>query len=70
MNRPLRPYVLIAVAAVVIGILENAFFGADHGGLKHHVSVGFFFLAVAGILALVALAVVALVRRVRSPAAS
>ncbi len=70
MNRPLRPYVLIAVAAVVIGILENAFFGADHGGVKHHVSVGFFFLAVAGILALVALAVVALVRRVRSPAAS
>jgi hypothetical protein len=70
MNRPLRPYVLIALAAIVIGILENAFFGADHGGLKHHVSVGFFFLTVAGVLALIALGVVALVRRVRSSSAA
>ena len=68
MNRPLRPYVLIALAAVVIGILENVFFGADHGGLKHHVSVGFFFLAVAGVLTVIALAILGLVRRVRSPA--
>jgi hypothetical protein len=66
MNRPLRPYLLIAIAAIVIGILENVFFGADHGGLKHHVSVGFFFLTVAGVLGVVAVGVVALTRRVRS----
>lgn len=70
MNRPLRPYVLIAICAVVIGILENVFFGADHGGLKHNVSVAFFFLTVAGVLALVALAIVALVRRIRSSSAA
>ncbi len=66
MNRPIRPYALIALAAVVIGVLENLLFGADHGGLKHQLSVGFFFLAVAGVLALVALAAVVLVRRIRS----
>jgi len=54
----------------LIGILENVFFGADQGGLKQHISVGFFFLTVAGVLALVALAVVALVRRLHSSAAS
>ncbi len=70
MKRPLFPYTLTAVAAVIIGILENVFFGADEGGLKHQLSVGFFFLTVAGVLVLIALAVVALVRRIRASDAS
>ena len=52
----------------MIGFLENMFFGADHGGFKHHLSVGFFFLAVLGLLGLVAIGVLTLVRRVRSTA--
>ena len=63
MHRSLRPYVLAAVAAVVIGVLQNLFFGSDAPGTQHQVSVAFFFLAVEGVLALVALTVVALVRR-------
>lgn len=70
MKRPLRPYALSAVAAVIIGILENVLFGADHGEPKHDISVGFFFLLVAGVLTLVALAIVALVRRLNSSSAS
>ncbi len=70
MKRPLRPYALIALATVVVGTLENVFFGEDEGGLKHQISLGFFFLTVAGVLALIALVVVALVRRFRSSAAS
>lgn len=70
MKRPLRPYAVIALAAVLVGILENVFFGVDHGGLKHHISVGFFFLAVAGVLTLLALTVVALARRHHSSTAS
>lgn len=66
MKRPLLPLFLIALAVVIIGILENVFFGDDHGGLKHQISVGFFLLTVAGVLALVALAVLALTRRVRA----
>ncbi|WP_375478623.1 hypothetical protein [uncultured Jatrophihabitans sp.] len=65
MDRSIRPYALLALAAVVIGILENVFFGADHGGAKHDVSVAFFLLAVVGGVALVALGVLALARRVR-----
>ena len=64
----LRPLALVAAALVVIGILENAFFGADSGGAKHHISVGFFFLAVLGIVALVVLGILALVRRIRTTA--
>jgi hypothetical protein len=64
----LRPYVLLAAAAVVIGILENVFFGADSGGAKHDISVGFFLLAVLGLVALVVLGVVAVVRRARTTA--
>ena len=60
----LRPYALIALAAVVLGIVENSLFGSDKAGTTaHDVSVGFFFLAVVGIVALVALGVVALIRR-------
>ncbi|WP_375503805.1 hypothetical protein [uncultured Jatrophihabitans sp.] len=70
MNRSLRTYALLALAAVVVGGLENAFFGADHGGAKHHISVGFFFLAVAGLLGLVAVGVAYLVRRVQTSRAA
>lgn len=66
MDRSLRPYALIALAAVVVGVLENTLFGADSGGFRHQLSVFFFFLAVAGILALVVLAILALVRRTRT----
>ena len=64
----LRPYAIGAAALVVIGILENAFFGADSGGAKHDISVGFFFLSVLGLVALVVIGVLAVVRRVRSTA--
>jgi uncharacterized membrane protein len=64
----LRPLALVATALVVVGILENLFFGADSGGAKHYISVGFFFLTLLGIVALVALGIVAVVRRVRTTA--
>ena len=70
MNRPLRPYAFIALAAIVIGILENTFFGADHGGAKHDISVAFFFVSVIGVVGLIALGVVAVVRRTQTSKAS
>jgi uncharacterized membrane protein len=65
-NRPLRTYAAVAAAILVLGILENAFFGADSGGAKHQISVAFFFASVLALVALVALAVVGLVRRSRT----
>jgi uncharacterized membrane protein len=66
MNRPLRTYAYVAAAVLVIGILENAFFGADSGGARHYISVGFFFATVLALVALVVLAVIGLVRRSRT----
>ena len=66
MNRPLRTYAYLAAAVLVVGILENALFGADFGGARHHISVAFFFASVLALVALVALAVVGLVRRSRT----
>ena len=67
----LRLYALIALAAAVIGIGENALFGSDRTGtLKHAVSVGFFLLAVVAVLALITLGVIALSRRMRGRTAS
>jgi hypothetical protein len=62
----LRPYALLALAIVIVGIAENAFFGADHGGVRHDISVGFFLLTVVAVVALVGLGAVALTRRIRS----
>lgn len=66
MNQPLRPYALVALAAMIVGLLENVFFGADHGGIKHDIAVGFFLLLIIGAVALIAIGVVAITRRVRS----
>ena len=66
MNRPLRTYAYLAAAVLVVGILENALFGADSGGARHHISVAFFFASVLALVALVVLAVVGLVRRSRT----
>ena len=62
----LRPYALIALAAAVIGIAENALFGADKGGLRHHLSVVFFLLTVVAVVALIAIGAVAVARRLRA----
>lgn len=70
MPQSLRPYVLIALAAAIIGSLENAFFGADKGGAKHYISVGFFFLIVAAVVALIGLGALALTRHLRARAAT
>lgn len=64
MKRSLRPAALIAMATVIIGILENVFFGADHGGAKHAISVGFFLLTLVGAATLLVIGVLALARRV------
>lgn len=65
MHRPLRPFALASTAAVLIGIIENVFFGRDTPGTAHNISVGFFFLIVAGVVALLVTGAVALTRRVR-----
>ena len=70
MNRPLTPYALGALAAVVVGVLENLLFGSDSPGTRQTVSVGFFFLFVVGAVALLAVGVVAVVRRVCASEAS
>ena len=62
----LRPYAIIAFIAAVLGVAENALFGADKGGLRHHVSVGFFLLTVVAVVALIVIGAVALGRRLRS----
>lgn len=70
MTRSLRPYALLALAAVVLGVLENALFGSDGSSTQHAVSVAFFFLAVIGAVALLVVGGVAAVRQVRSAQAS
>lgn len=67
----LRPYAFIALAAAVLGIAENVLFGSDTTGtLRQQVSVGFFFLAVVGVVAMIALGALALTRRLRARAAT
>jgi hypothetical protein len=68
--RSLRTYALLALVAVVVGVLENVLFGADAPGTRQQVSVGFFFLAVAGIAGLVVVGIFAAVRRVRASEAT
>lgn len=70
MPQSLRPYVLIALAAAIVGIVENALFGADTAGTKHSISVGFFFLTVIAVVALVGLGAVALTRRLHAHSAT
>lgn len=62
----LRLLALVGAAALVVGFLENTFFGADSGGAKHYVSVGFFFLALLGLAMLAVAGIAAVVRRIRS----
>lgn len=62
----LRPYVLLALAAAILGVAENALFGSDNPGLRHSISVGFFFLTVVAVVAVLGLGAVALVRRLRA----
>ena len=62
----LRPYVLLALAAAILGVAENALFGSDNPVLRHSISVGFFFLTVVAVVALLGLGAVALVRRLRA----
>jgi hypothetical protein len=68
MNRTLRPYAMIAVAAIIVGIIENALFGSDKAGTKHDISVAFFFLTVLSALALITIVALSLVGRARSSA--
>ena len=64
--RPLRLYAALAAAVLLVGVLENALFGRDNPGTAHDVSIGFFLASVLALAVLVALAVLALVRRVRT----
>lgn len=61
----LRLYAVIAFVAAVVGVAENALFGADKGGLRHHVSVAFFLLTVVAVVALIGIGAVSLTRRLR-----
>ena len=70
MTRSLRPYALLALVAVVLGVVENTVFGSDGAGTRHTVSVAFFFLAVVGVVALLVVGGVAVARRVRASEAS
>jgi hypothetical protein len=64
--RPLRTYAVLAAVVLVVGALENALFGRDTPGTAHDVSILFFFAAVLALAVLVVLAVLALVRRLRT----
>ncbi|MDQ6727291.1 MAG: hypothetical protein M3066_14155 [Actinomycetota bacterium] len=65
MTRSLRPFILTAVAAVLVGMFENILFGRDTPGTAHDVSILFFFLFAAGVCGLLTTGVTALIRRVR-----